>query len=228
MHRRTSMRSKALLFAGLFLAVTFAAMPASLVADEFNQATELTFNEPVEVPGHVLAAGTYWFTLLDNGGDRNIVQIQNADKSKVVATILSIADYRLKPIGKTVINFEERPGDQPEAIQAWFYPGDNFGHEFVYPKTRAIALAQQIHQPVLSMPDEAVSDPAPSSPAMKAVTATGEEIEVSEIVQSEQPNDDVTLASLPQTASLFPLVALLGFLALGASFYFRRVAHNIA
>jgi LPXTG-motif cell wall-anchored protein len=222
------MRSKALLFAGLFLAVTFAAMPASLVADEFNQATELTFNEPVEVPGHVLAAGTYWFTLLDNGGDRNIVQIQNADKSKVVATILSIADYRLKPIGKTVINFEERPGDQPEAIQAWFYPGDNFGHEFVYPKTRAIALAQQIHQPVLSMPDQAVNDPAPSSPAMKAVTANGEEIEVSEIVQSEQPEDNVVLASLPQTASSLPLTALLGLLALGASFYFRRVAHNIA
>lgn len=223
------MNSKTLLIAGLFLALSCIAMPGSLMADEYNQATKLTFNEPVEIPGQVLAAGTYWFTLMDTDADRDIVQIWNADKSRVVATIFTVADYRFQPAGKTVVNFEERPGDQPEAIQAWFYPGENFGHEFVYPKTRAIALAQQIQQPVLSMPDEAATDPAPSpDPVMTAVNASGEEIELSEIIQSEEPMDDVTLASLPQTASLFPLAALLGFVALGASFCFRRMARNIA
>jgi hypothetical protein len=63
---------------------------------------------------------------------------------------------------------------------------------------------------------------------MTAVNASGEEIELSEIIQSEEPTDEVTLASLPQTASLFPLAALLGFVALGASFCFRRMARNIA
>ena len=223
------MNSKKLFVAGLFLALICVATPGSLIADENDQATKLTFNESVEIPGQVLAAGTYWFTLMDTDANRNIVQIRNADKSQVIATIFTVADYRFRPTGKTVVTFEERPDDQPEAIQAWFYPGDNFGHEFVYPKTRAVSLAQQVQQPVLSMPDEAAADPSPSSlPAMKAVTASGEEIELSEIVQSEQPTESVVLASLPQTASLFPLAALLGFMALGASFCFRRMARNVA
>lgn len=92
---------------------------------------------------------------MNTDADRNIVQIWNADRSQLVATISTVADYRFQPTGNTVVNFEERPGAQPEAIQAWFYPGENFGHEFVYPKTGATALAQQIHRPVLSMPDEA-------------------------------------------------------------------------
>ena len=204
-------------------------LPASLMADEHDEATKMSFNEPVEIPGQILPAGTYWFTLLNTDAARNIVQVWNADRSNLLATVFTVADYRLQPTGNSVVNFEERAGDQTEAIQAWFYPGENFGHEFVYPKTRAVSLAQHIDQPVLSMPDEAVTDPDPSSPpAMKAVAANGEELELSEIVQSEQPTDDVTVASLPQTASVFPLVAVLGFAALGASLYFRRMARNIA
>jgi hypothetical protein len=223
------MNSKKLLITGLFLALVCVAMPGSLRADEHDQATKLTFNEPVEIPGQILAPGTYWFTLMDSSSDRNIVQIWNEDRSQLLGTIFTIADYRFKAAGKTVVNFEERPGDQPQAIQAWFYPGENFGHEFVYPKTRAISLAQQVQQPVLSVPDDSATDPAPSSEnAMTAVTPSGEEIEVSEIVESEVPKDDVTLASLPQTASLFPLVALLGFVAFGATLHFRRMARNTA
>jgi hypothetical protein len=223
------MHSKTLLIAGLFLALICLAMPGSLRADEHDQATKLTFNEPVEIPGHVLDAGSYWFTLLDNDGDRNIVQVWNADKSQLVATIFTITDYRFQPTGKTVINFEERPDGQPEAIKAWFYPGEDFGHEFVYPKNRAITLAQQTQQPVVSMPDDSATPPAPPSETeMTAVTPSGEEIDVSEIVVSEEPKDDVTLAGLPQTASLVPLVALLGFVAFGATLYFRRMARNTA
>ena len=33
-----------------------------------------------------------------------------------------------------VIEFEERPSESPEAIHGWFYPGEDTGWEFVYPK----------------------------------------------------------------------------------------------
>jgi len=201
------------------------AMPVAAKADESTQATKVTFSEPVEVPGHVLAAGTYWFTLMDSSADRNIVQIWNSDRSKLVATIFAVSDYRYRPTGKTVINFEERPADQPEAIEAWFYPGENFGHEFVYPKARASVLAVQTRKPVLSMPDTTASDAAP--PAINAVTPSGEEAELAEIVQSEEPSDEV-VTRLPQTASLLPLFGLLGFLAIGAGLYFRRTARGVA
>ncbi len=34
---------------------------------------------------------------------------------------------------KAILQLEDRPEGQPEALKAWFYPGDNFGVEFVYP-----------------------------------------------------------------------------------------------
>ena len=125
-------------------------LPASLMASERDQATQITFNEPFEIPGQVLDAGTYWFALMDSQSDRNIVQIWNEDRSQLIATVFTIADYRVEPADETTITFEERPGDQAEAIHAWFYPGDNSGHEFIYPKARPTSLAQQ-HAP--STPD---------------------------------------------------------------------------
>jgi hypothetical protein len=223
------MNSKRFLIAVFFLTMLCVAMPDKLMADEHDQATKMTFNEPVEIPGQILAAGTYWFTLMDSQSNRNIVQIWNGDRSELIATVFAVSDYRLQPAGDTVVNFEERPADQPEAIQAWFYPGEDFGHEFVYPKDRAISLAHQAQQPVLSMPDDDATDSA-SLPDLElaAVTPTGEEIELSDIVESEEPTDNVTMASLPQTASFLPLAGLLGFVSLGASFCFRRTSRSIA
>ena len=38
-------------------------------------------------------------------------------------------------------------------MKAWFYPGENYGHDFVYPKAKAVELAKANKQPVASMPD---------------------------------------------------------------------------
>ena len=97
----------------------------------------MTFSEPFEVPGadaQILPAGTYVFTLVDSLSDRNIVRITNEDGTHVFTTILAINNLRLKPTDKTVMSFKERGEGQPEAIKAWFYPGDTYGQEFVYPK----------------------------------------------------------------------------------------------
>src|ERR1022692_3659166 len=124
-------------------------------ADGWNRKTVMTFSAPVEIPGvhlkgwGVLPAGTYVFKLVDSQSDRHIVQIFNADEKTVYATILSIPNYRLKATDKTVITFRERPAGEPEAIRAWFYPGRNWGEEFVYPKARAMVLAAATNTPVL-------------------------------------------------------------------------------
>jgi len=171
--------SKWLVVTFCLVALCALAAPSAMMADEEDKATKLTFSEPVEVPGQVLAAGTYWFTLADSQGDRNIVQIWNADRTRLVTTILAIPDYRMPPKGRTVIDFEERPSDQPEAIHSWFYPGNDVGEEFVYPKTRAKQLAKQAGRPVLSMPDEQASSATQIKQAsVKAVTPSGEEIEL--------------------------------------------------
>jgi len=111
-------------FVFVFCVALLTALSASrsTMADEWDRATQLTFSEPVEVPGMVLTAGTYWFTLADDDSDRNIVQVWNADRTRLVTTILAVPDYRLQPTGRTVIHFEERPADQPEAIYCGFTP----------------------------------------------------------------------------------------------------------
>ncbi|MFY9730626.1 MAG: hypothetical protein WBQ04_14290 [Candidatus Acidiferrales bacterium] len=122
-------------------------------ADEYNKKTVVTFNGPVEIPGKVLPAGTYVFKLFDSDSDRNIVQIWNKDETQLIATVLAIPDYRLTPADNPIITFEERAQGSPPAIRAWFYPGDNYGYEFVYPKTRATELAAANHKNVPTMAD---------------------------------------------------------------------------
>ena len=117
--------------------------------------------------------------------DRHIVQIFNQAEDHVYTTILAIPNYRLKATGKTVMTFRERGEGQPEAIHAWFYPGHEWGEEFVYPKTRALELAKIVNEPVLATPIEL---PAPvetlkTAPVI-AVKPTGEEVAVTEVVEA--------------------------------------------
>src|SRR5271154_5183304 len=124
------------------------ALSSSARADEWNKKTVMTVSEPIQVPNQVLPAGTYVIKLLDSPSDRHIVQIFNADQTHLFTTILAIPNYRLQPTGKTVVTFWETPPGQPKALRAWFYPGDNFGQEFAYPKSAAVAIAAVSHQTV--------------------------------------------------------------------------------
>src|SRR5689334_5472652 len=121
---------------------------ASLRADDWNKKTTLTVKETIQLPHTVLQPGTYVFKLADSMSDRHIVQIFNADETQVIATILAIPNYRLKPTDKSVFGFWETPAGNPRAMRAWFYPGDNFGQEFAYPKMKAIEIAKVTRTPV--------------------------------------------------------------------------------
>ena len=101
-------------------------------ADESDQATQITFSQPIQVPGKVLPAGTYVFKLLDSN-DLTLVAIFNADETHLITTVRGISDSRMETPDKAILQLEERPSGQPEALKAWFYPGDNSGVEFSYP-----------------------------------------------------------------------------------------------
>ena len=101
-------------------------------ADESDKKTIVTVNEPIQVPGKVLPAGTYVFKLLGSN-DRYLVGIYNADEMRLITTGQGIPDVRTETPDKAILQLEERPSGQPEALKTWFYAGDNFGVEFVYP-----------------------------------------------------------------------------------------------
>lgn len=225
-------KTRVMLFVGLGL---LGGMVQRAAADDFDQKTVFTFSGPVEIPGQVLSAGTYVFKLADSSSDRNIVQVFNKDETHLYGTFLAIPDYRIKPAGKTIITFEERTAASPEAVKAWFYPGENYGRDFVYPKPKATALAKANNTPVPSMPAEfaantikpAATVKAPHIVAMsqaplKAQKPTEEEVEIAEVfaVSDEAPLPP----TLPTTASPLPLIGLVGLLSIGAGVGLRFAA----
>ena len=134
---------KAFFTLGLLLALVIR-LPSAR-ANEKDQATKLTFNQSVQIPGRVLLAGTYWFVLADEPANRNIVRIFNSDKSALYATIFAINTESLTATDKTSITFAEREPMQPVTILLWNYPGHSYGHQFVYSPTEERELAQVKH-----------------------------------------------------------------------------------
>ncbi|HXN46021.1 MAG TPA: hypothetical protein VN893_05235 [Bryobacteraceae bacterium] len=217
-------------------------------ASEWNRKTVMTFSAPVEIPGvhlkgwGVLPAGTYVFKVLDSQTDRHIVQIFNQDETQIYATILAIPNYRLTATGKTVVTFSERPAGEPEALRAWFYPGMNWGEEFVYPRAKAMELAKTANAPVLftvadiplevtepiKSADEPVVVQLKQAPVM-AIQPTGEEVALAQVV-TPPPAEPVQVAAvqLPKTGSELPLIELLGLLALCGGFTLRLVQKRLS
>lgn len=234
-------RFRVVVMMSLVLVLVALTFPSEMKSQPWNKRTKVTFSAPVEIPGvgaQVLPAGTYYFRLLDSSSDRHIVQIFNEREDHVYSTILAIPNYRLQPTSKTVMTFRERAAGEPQAIRSWFYPGDNFGQEFVYPKMRAIELAKLVNEPVLAMPTElaekivtpikSADDPIVATlkqTPIEAVKPTGEVVPITEVVEPPpartEPVEPVkpAAAALPHTASSMPLLGVFGLLALaiGAS-----------
>jgi hypothetical protein len=195
--------------ATLVMAIGFSAR-----ADTFNKLSVLTFSQPVELPGNVtLPAGTYAFKLMDNFGYRHIVQVFNKDQTQVFATILAIPNYHVKATDKTVTRFSETAAGAPNAIKEWFYPGDNFGHEFVYPKNRAVELAKASNEPVpaFTSPSEPAVQEMEKAP-LKAEEPSGKETEIAEAFVTTPHASETIQTPLPKTASTLPLIGLSGLL----------------
>jgi hypothetical protein len=199
-------KTKLFLLAGL---CALAAVPGAK-ADTWNQKTILTFSGPVEIPGQVLPAGTYVFKLADSSSHRHIVQIFNKEENRVFGTFLAIPDYRLRASDKTIIRFEERTGGSPQAIKAWFYPGRNYGHEFVYPKKEAQALAAANNTAVAAMPTELATETTKPAAALKgpeiavmmaaplkAEEPNGTEVELAEAFETDPPATQMPRACPP-------------------------------
>jgi hypothetical protein len=217
-------------------------------ADEWDKTTKVTFNEAVQVPGTVLQKGTYVFRLADSQSNRHIVQIFNEDHTALITTIMAIPNYRLQPAGKTILQYDERPADQPMALAAWFYPGDNFGQEFVYPKSEAEQLSRLNKREVPSTgseeaypgkseqsaantnenaaaakpSNETATENPPSPPAARptpAPQAAPAPTPAPQALARTQTNPQPE--RLPQTASLLPLVGVLGLAFLGIAMLLR-------
>lgn len=233
----TQLRSIALAaFAGCISVVLL----PSIQADTWDKKTLLTVNEPIQLPscctpGHTvtLQPGEYVMLLVDSLSDRHIVRVFDKDQKQVITTILAIPNYRLQPTGKTVFQYWEVPVGQPKALRAWFYPGDNFGQEFAYPKQTAVQIAAFVKVPVPAIEVETVAAEDLKTAPLVIVDETGKTTQLAQItpapepapqpaVQPQPPQEPAQTAAepvqqkLPHTASSMPLLGLIGILSLAA------------
>lgn len=187
-------------------------------ADAWDKMTIVTVNEPIIAGDKVLDPGTYVWKLVDSPSNRHIVQIFDKDQRHLEETILAIPNYRLEPTGKTQFAFWETPAGVPKAVRAWFYPGDNFGQEFAYPKKLVAQLASAAPVPIPSnyREPEPAAEPQPA-PEPAAAPAPQPEPQA----QPEAPPSNTTVApvpaqprALPHTGSFNPLIGLLGLASL--------------
>jgi hypothetical protein len=208
-------------FAGILLA-------PSVHADEWNKKTDLIVNEPIRMPSccnpeHsvTLQPGKYVLVLVDSSSDRHIVRVFAENGTTVITTILAIPNYRLHVTSKSSFTFWEVPAGQTKAMRAWFYPGDNFGQEFAYPKDAAAEIATFVKAPVpvvvVNTEDEL------KTARVVVVQPTGDVVEPVKVAAYIAPpvtiaaapvaTEAAPAAELPHTASPMPLIGLLGLLS---------------
>jgi len=205
-------------------------LATSARADAWDKKTILTINQPVQVTRTVLEPGQYVFKLLNSQSDRHVVQIFNADQSQIVDTILAVPNYRLQPTGDSRFAMWETPPGHVKALRAWFYPGDNFGQEFAYPKQlREVAMAtttttevvpfheaEAVTEPAVTA-EAAAPEPAPAPVAEEPAPAPAPEPApvAEEPVPAPAPEPQQTAEQLPHTATVYPMVGLFGILSIG-------------
>jgi len=209
-------------------------------ADEWDKRTTLTVNQPIQVKDTFLPAGSYVFKLLNSSSDRHIVQIYNSDQSRIIDTVLAIPNYRLEPTGKSQFLFWETPPGTAKALRAWFYPGDNFGQEFTYPKhlrqleTASVSTTTAVPQPMRSEASEQVAPPRPQETPVPQTqytqpqSTTEEPQHPVEMAQNnpppapsaapppppQTPQPEPEPERLPKTATPYPMIGLGGLLSL--------------
>jgi hypothetical protein len=199
---------------------------AASAQSNLNRTTYLTFSTPVELPGVTLPAGTYTFRLSDSTSDRHVVQVLDKDGAKLHTRILAVPAKRLHVDEETVVTFHELPAEATPAVRYWYYPGDEIGQEFAYPKDQALRLAAASGEPVLAVDAE---DASMTAQMTRVEPDAADQPPADTTAQPDtHPRDDGTRAAgtsrterLPQTASNLPLVGLLGLLSLGGAIAVR-------
>ena len=202
-------------------------------ADEHDKRTILTIDQPIQVTDTLLEPGRYVFKLAESSANRHIVQIFNGDETRIINTVLAIPNYRLQPTGDSRFMFWETPSGSARALRAWFYPGDNTGQEFPYPKQLAMLHTSE-HTliqapppaPAAQLPEPTAIEPPPSpepSPQSSLQPLTQEEPNLLAQNTSPPPPPEAQSApkeeplpdKLPSTASPYPLIGLGGLFSLG-------------
>ena len=119
------------LLASFALAAFVLFSPHSASAQGLVNGTLAKFDEPVEIPGHVLPAGTYAF--VEKGPA--VVQVWDKDQLKLFATLITnAAEQPEYAADRQEFEFQKASPDSPRELKTWYKEIGSIGHEFIYEK----------------------------------------------------------------------------------------------
>jgi hypothetical protein len=154
-------------------------MATPSTAQPLDKRTLFTFSGPVSMPGVTLASGQYLFRLANPESGRNVVQVLNADGTKLYGMFFAMRAERFEPASTPEVRFMETAAGIPTAIKTWWYPGERSGYEFVYPKDQARRLAQGASQPVLTTQTQSAATEQTNTADLTRISSAGQETNVS-------------------------------------------------
>jgi hypothetical protein len=224
-------RIAVVLASAVFIAIVGLLTAPAVSAQVWDHKTTITVDQPFEVPGRILPAGTYVLRIVDIADNRTVLRIFSEDEQTVMATIMGIPDFRLKPTPNSDVTFYESQTGTPKPLHAWFYKGYQYGLEFVYPERRAEEIAYVSEEHVIAvkeptMPDIIREKPEPTVKELLTEPLIVIEPEMPELeevpeIAAVHPEEFMTapaqLPEVPKTATPFPGLAVVGLLAAAAA-----------
>jgi hypothetical protein len=209
----------------------------NLSAATVSSPANFTLSSPVHVPGETLKKGDYTIQVLNRLSDRVILQVDDA-KGKVRATFLGIPKNDItKPADNGSVNWPN-PAGRATYVKGWSFPDSPGVIEFVYPKDEAvsIATANPAKVPAVDPASEGkVADKSLSQDDMQLLTlwllslqqvgpglpAGGIKAERYQLTASAGYKP--AIKALPHTASMMPVVWMIGLWSMTMAFRLRRV-----
>ena len=195
--------------------------------------TKLAVSEATQVGPILLDPGSYTLRVHDfKGGKVQVTIIRDSDqKSMGTATAIRARrnlDTNQQAESQTQFTYTTFNGHP--AVSTWYYPGDEWGEEFVYGGNAGEMTMRQTSASATSTSTMAESTPPAPAPA-PVVEERREETKTAEVAPAPAPKPAYTPApepapapapkpeprTLPKTASSTPLVALLGALSLAGA-----------
>src|SRR5581483_11458706 len=102
---------KTLVAAGLFAALVWCGTGSARAQSPTDQSVFFTFSQPVALPNVTLPAGRYLFQMARQQATRTIVQVYTADRSKLMANLMTIPIGRVDPANDVELRFMEAPAN---------------------------------------------------------------------------------------------------------------------
>ena len=108
-------------------------------AEAYTERTAVTFSNDVEIPGHMLPAGTYIFQKAPDMGaalNLDVIQVFDATGTQLIATATTVpATLAIAPSHPRV-ELNETPAGVPARVHEFVFEGSTYAHRFVYNEGR--------------------------------------------------------------------------------------------